>query len=97
MKLALVYVVTCLLLHNSAIMSLPEFFINLVDNLKNFNNYLWGKLVWEESTDRLKKQAQNERVKFDRSVSNSHYNLFGFHLSLQVWLYETFPNVVKQL
>ena len=92
-KLALVYVVACLLLHNYLTVSLPKFFVNLVDNLNKFNNYLWGKLVWEDSTVRPKKQAHSKNGKFECGVSNSHYNLFGFHLSLQVWLYKTFLDV----
>ena len=48
-KLALVYVVACLLLHNYLTVSLLEFFVNLVDNLDRFNNYPWRKLVWEDS------------------------------------------------
>ena len=39
MKLALVYLVASLLLNNNLFVSLPEFFVNLVDNLENFNNF----------------------------------------------------------
>ena len=94
MKLVLVYMVTCLLLHNYPTTSLPKFFVNLVDNLDRFNNYSWGKLVWEDSSVRLKKQAHTESGKFKRGVLNSYHNLFGFHLPLQVWLYETFLDVL---
>ena len=94
-KLALVYLVTSLPLNNNPIGSLPEFFINLVDNLESFNNFPSGQLVWEDIIGRIKKQTQNEVVKFECSVTNSHYNLFSFHLPLQVWLYEIFPIVTK--
>ena len=94
-KLALVYLLASLLLNNNPTVVLPEFFINLVDNVEIFNNFPWGKVVWEDSTTRIKKQAQNKRTKLNRDIINSRYNLFSFHLPLQVWLYEIFPNVAK--
>ena len=96
MKLPLVYMVACLLLHNYPAVSLPEFFVNLVDNLDRLNNFPWGKLMWEDNTVRLKKQAHAKSGKFECGVLNSQYNLFGLHLPLQVWLYETFPNVAAR-
>ena len=90
MKLVLVYLIASLLLNNNPTVVLPDFFVN---NLKNVNNFPWGKAVWEDNTTRIKKQAQNKWVKFERGITNSHYNLYDFHLPLQVWLYELFPSV----
>ena len=42
---------------------------------------------------RIKKQAQNKKAKFECDIANSNYNLFGFQLPLQVWLYEIFPSI----
>ena len=39
MKLPLMYLIASLLLNNNPTVSLPEFFVNLVENLKNFNNF----------------------------------------------------------
>ena len=94
-NLALVYLVISLLLNNNPTVVLLEFFVNLVDNMKIFNNFPSIKVVWDDSTMRIKKQAQNDQVKFERGITSFHYNLFGFHLPLQVWLYEIFPSVVE--
>ena len=56
-KLTLVYLATSLLLNNNPTVVLPEFFVNLVDNMENFNNCPWGKVVWEDSTTRIKKTS----------------------------------------
>ena len=53
-KLKLVYTVTSLLLNNNLTVVLVEFFVNLVDNLENFNNFPWGKVLWENSTAGIK-------------------------------------------
>ena len=45
MKLTLMYLVASFILNNNSTVSLPEFFVNLVDNLENFNNFSWGKVV----------------------------------------------------
>ena len=63
-KLALVYLVASLLLKKNSTISLPEFFVHLVDNLENFNEFSWGKVVWEDNIGRLKQQAQNKCAKF---------------------------------
>ena len=55
-NLALVYLLASLLLNNNPTIVQPEFFINLVDNLENVNNFPWGKVVWEDSTTRIKRQ-----------------------------------------
>ena len=51
--------------------------------------------MWEDKIARIKKQAQNEQVKFEHGITNSHYNLFVSTFLFQVWLYELFPSVVE--
>ena len=54
-KLALVYLVPSFLLNNNPTIVLLEFFVNLVDNLENFNNLPRENVVWEDSIARIKK------------------------------------------
>ena len=44
-NLTLVHLVASLLLNNNLTIVLSEFFVNLVDNLENFNNFPWRKVV----------------------------------------------------
>ena len=55
-KFSLIYLLAMVFLANNPSVCLPKYFVNLVDNLNDFNNFHWGKLIWDDNIIRLRNQ-----------------------------------------
>ncbi|KAJ4727543.1 Phospholipase-like protein [Melia azedarach] len=79
--------------------------MGLVDNLDEFNKYPWGSVCWRytyRSLSRaLRGQVGHYRVKLTEAKAkgksySSTYNLDGFPVAFQIWIYEVLPTVGRQ-
>ncbi|KAM3399034.1 hypothetical protein P3S68_002550 [Capsicum galapagoense] len=70
--------------------------IRMVDSLSFFENYPWGKEIFQLTLDYLKKKSdlKKQREVFDEKQKTS-YALFGFPWAFMVWIYEAFPHLGK--
>ncbi|CAH9125721.1 unnamed protein product, partial [Cuscuta epithymum] len=83
-KLSLLFVLSHAFLAADGQVSLNKHYINLVDNLENFNSYPWGSVIWADMINYFKAGV-------DSMISNKHYNVYSCVMALQVWAYEVFP------
>ncbi|KAK6123801.1 hypothetical protein DH2020_042455 [Rehmannia glutinosa] len=80
---------------------LDEQYIHLVDNLKEFNAYPWGRVAFENlvgdigscMSERVKKLWERKKAKKVHKMEK--FNVSGFTHALQVWAYEVMPDLAK--
>ncbi|KAJ4714993.1 Phospholipase-like protein [Melia azedarach] len=79
--------------------------MSLVDDLDEFNRYPWGSVSWRyiyRSLSRaLRGQAGQYRVKkaeaeAEGKTYSTKYNVDGFPLAFQIWIYEVLPSVGRE-
>ncbi|KAK6138988.1 hypothetical protein DH2020_027271 [Rehmannia glutinosa] len=106
LKLALLYMLYGVLLVSGPAKKLDEKYIYLVDNLKVFNAYPWGRISYEFivsdirscMSDRVqnfwkRKEKKKAEKKKDHNVEK--FDVSGFTHALQVWAYEVMPKLGK--
>ncbi|CAH9063427.1 unnamed protein product [Cuscuta epithymum] len=89
-KLSLLFVLSHSFLSAEGGVSLNNAYINLVDDLDRFNAYPWGRAIWKDMVSYFKAGVNSMQS------NESHYNVYGCVMALQVWAFETFP-VLKEL
>ena len=91
-KVALLFFVSNLVLANNSNVYLDSFYLHLVEDLDRFNNYPWGRVLWDDMTRCLRHAAESEAIKSKAGITRSGtINVFGWQLPLQTWAYETIP------
>ena len=71
--------------------------VGLVDCLKVFNKYPWGKICYERRISKLQRALENWVSKYQGkkqqkgNIAHKAYSLVGFPYVFQVWVYETIP------
>ncbi|CAH9134733.1 unnamed protein product [Cuscuta epithymum] len=90
-KLALLHVLSNGLFGNQVARALPALYVNLVDNLEQFNEYPWGDDVWSELVANMRANPKSlKKCKGDRVT------LPGCLIAIQVWAFETFTGLAKE-
>ncbi|KAK6153049.1 hypothetical protein DH2020_012688 [Rehmannia glutinosa] len=85
---------------------LDEKYIYLVDNLKAFNAYPWGRISYEFivsdirscMSDRVQnfwKRKEKKKVEKKKDHNMEKFDVSGFTHTLQVWAYEVMPELGK--
>ncbi|VFQ60320.1 unnamed protein product [Cuscuta campestris] len=85
LKMALIYALANSFLGNQPSVNLPMCYLNLVDDIDEFNSYPWGDDVWSELVDHVYRCA----VCIEKGGS-SRPTFGGYMFALQVWAFETF-------
>ncbi|VFQ72129.1 unnamed protein product [Cuscuta campestris] len=86
LKMALLYALANSFLGNQPSVNLPMCYLNLVDDIDEFDNYPWGDDVWSELVDHVYRCA----ICIEKGGS-SRPTFGGYMFALQVWAFETFP------
>ncbi|KAK6152135.1 hypothetical protein DH2020_014770 [Rehmannia glutinosa] len=96
LKLALLYVLYGVLLVSGPAKKLDEKYIYLVDNLKAFNAYLWGRISYEFIvSENFWKRKEKKKAEKKKDHNMEMFGVSGFTHALQVWAYEVMPDVGK--
>ncbi|XP_038693067.1 uncharacterized protein LOC119990985 [Tripterygium wilfordii] len=97
-KLALVYFVEFVLLGRERSRNISDVaYLQLVENLDEFNKYPWGSVSYTRTSKSLagamKGRVQNFLKKTIKptKTQKEQYSLYGFLLTLQIWSYEAIP------
>ncbi|CAH9082490.1 unnamed protein product, partial [Cuscuta europaea] len=89
-KLALLHVLSHGLFGNHTARELPAMYVNLVENLDDFNEYPWGDDVWAELVDNMRTNAKSLK-----KCKGTRVTLTGCLIAIQVWAFETFTGLAK--
>ncbi|KAJ4706646.1 Phospholipase-like protein [Melia azedarach] len=104
-KITLYYVLERVVIRRARRYLADLWLMGLVDNLDEFNKYPWGSVCWRytyRSLSRaLRGQVGHYRVKLAEAKAkgksySSTYNLDGFPVAFQIWIYEVLPTVGRQ-
>ncbi|RZC75845.1 hypothetical protein C5167_000140, partial [Papaver somniferum] len=69
----------------------------LVNNLKEFNNYPWGKLSYRVTRRSLINASNKTDVsKVEKILGALVYNLYGFPHVFQAWIFQTIPILTEK-
>ncbi|KAI3875725.1 hypothetical protein MKW92_030947 [Papaver armeniacum] len=69
----------------------------LVNNLKEFNNYPWGKLSYRVTRRSLINASNKTDVsKVEKTLGALVYNLYGFPHVFQAWIFQTIPILTEK-
>lgn len=69
----------------------------LVNNLKEFNNYPWGKLSYRVTRRSLINASNKTDVsKVEKTLGALVYNLYGFPHVFQAWIFQTMPILTEK-
>ncbi|VFQ78815.1 unnamed protein product [Cuscuta campestris] len=90
LKMSLLYALANTFLGNQPSVNFPMCYLNLVDDLDEFNSYPWGDDVWRELVDHVYRCA----VCIEKGGS-TRPTFGGFMFALQVWAFETFPALAE--
>ncbi|VFQ70854.1 unnamed protein product [Cuscuta campestris] len=90
LKMALIYALANSFLGNQPYVNLPMSYLNLVDDINEFNCYPWGDDVWSELIDHVYRCA----VYIEKGGS-TRPTFGGYMFALQVWAFETFPSLAE--
>nr|XP_048332780.1 uncharacterized protein LOC112492390 [Ziziphus jujuba var. spinosa] len=91
LKLTLLYFLETVLLGKESIATASYNHLEIVDDLKYFNNYPWGTLSYT-TTIRSLKSAFERRESMALNKSKS-YSVCGFPLAFMIWDFETIPSL----
>ncbi|MCL7032903.1 hypothetical protein MKW94_026546 [Papaver nudicaule] len=98
-KLALVYLLEFLLLGKDKKTYVDLRFLQIVDDLDEFNMYPWGLVSYERTFSSLaialRRRAEKFKEKKRTNPNHCHetYSLRGFPFAFQVWAYENIPKL----
>ncbi|KAI3974668.1 hypothetical protein MKX01_021512 [Papaver californicum] len=98
-KLALVYLLEFLLLGKDKKTYIDLRFLQIVDDLDEFNMYPWGLVSYERTFSSLaialRRRAEKFKEKQRTNPNHWHetYSLRGFPFAFQVWAYENIPKL----
>ncbi|KAJ4712634.1 Phospholipase-like protein [Melia azedarach] len=104
-KLTLYYILERVLIGRAGRYLADLWLMSIVDDLDVFNQYPWGSVSWRytyRSLSRaLRGQASQYRFKkaeaeADGKTYSTKYNLDGFPLAFQIWIYEVLPSVGRE-
>ncbi|CAH9085886.1 unnamed protein product [Cuscuta europaea] len=84
-KLSLLHVLSQSFLAAEGQVTVKGKYLNLVDNLENFNKYPWGRVVWDDMDTYFRASVASMKS------NPEHYNIYGCVLALQIWAFECFP------
>ncbi|KAA0038137.1 Ulp1-like peptidase [Cucumis melo var. makuwa] len=94
-KLALVYFIEISLLGKDRRTKVDIGFFKIADDWNTFNNYDWGRIVFERTLSALKRALDKQYAKGKKkSTQTKKYTINGFPHALQVWAYESIPTII---
>ena len=94
-KLALLYFLEHVLLGKERKNLIDMQQVGLVDCLKVFNKYPWGRICYEITIYGMQRALENQVTKYQAkneqmgNIAHQAYSLVGFPHVFQVWVYET--------
>ncbi|XP_026444544.1 uncharacterized protein PFB0145c-like isoform X2 [Papaver somniferum] len=69
----------------------------LVNNLKEFNNYPWGKLSYRATRRSLINASNKTDIsKAEKTLGALVYNLYGFPHVFQAWIFQSIPSLTEK-
>ncbi|GMN67832.1 hypothetical protein TIFTF001_036912 [Ficus carica] len=90
-KIGLLYMIFCIPLANANFVKIDPKYFALVDNLEEFNAFLWGVLSWEATRAAINNAVENrlssKRIPL-KKADKVNYSIAGFSHALLVWTYE---------
>ncbi|KAK6137807.1 hypothetical protein DH2020_028448 [Rehmannia glutinosa] len=106
LKLALLYMLYGVLLVSGLTKKLDKKYIYLVDNLKAFNAYLWGRIAYEflvsdirscmsDRVEKFWKRKEKKKAEKKKDHNMEKFDVSGFTHALQVWAYKVMSDVGK--
>ncbi|CAH9129567.1 unnamed protein product [Cuscuta epithymum] len=99
LKLACAFYVQCVLLSRNKKTNMNSQFLKLADDLDRFKAYPWAKVSYNLMVSQIKTLmvGQGERFKENKKANprykNAKFTLHGLPLVLQVWAYESLPEL----
>ncbi|KAL0549624.1 hypothetical protein IC582_014110 [Cucumis melo] len=94
-KLALVYFIEISLLGKDRRTKVDIGFFKIADDWNTFNNYDWGRIVFERTLSALKRALDKQYAKGKKkSTQTKKYTINGFPHALQVWAYKSIPTII---
>ncbi|XP_062085609.1 uncharacterized protein LOC133791706 [Humulus lupulus] len=92
-KLCFIYLLSAFLLNSSAGTTIDLSWLRLVDNLEIFDQYPWGRLVYEKIIDQI------TRVKFrkDHNKDIIRWNFICCPWIFQIWICEAMPKLGEMI
>lgn len=81
-KVVLLYFVSNMLLANNDMVYLDSFYLNLIEDLDKFNEYLWEKVFWEYFSHCIHHAMENEVSRSMTRKRGGIINVFRWALSL---------------
>ncbi|VFQ70077.1 unnamed protein product [Cuscuta campestris] len=75
---------------NQPTVKFPMCYINLVDDIDEFDNFPWGDDVWSDLVDHVHRCG----LSIEKG-GTSRPTFGGYMFALQIWAFETFPSLAK--
>ncbi|KAL5577967.1 hypothetical protein UlMin_019666 [Ulmus minor] len=94
-KLVLIFIVDYILLSKKDNKLVDKYLWHMVDSLDMFGSFPWGRKSFFLTLDYLKKALKGKQTDSQQDVI--YYELFGFPTAFQIWIYECFISLPKNV
>lgn len=94
-KLALIFIVDYILLSKKDNKLVDKYLWHMVDNLELFGSFPWGRKSFSLTLEYLKKALKGKQTDSQQDII--FYELFGFPTAFQVWIYECFISLPRNI
>ena len=95
MKLALIFIIDYILLSKKNNKLVDKYMWHMVDNLDMFGSFPWCRKSFFLTLQYLKKALKVKQTDIEQDTI--FYELFGFPTTFQVWIYECFFSLLKNI